>query len=182
MFFTFSACDFLQTRQAEEPNRTRDDFLPSTTPEILFQNLTNAFKNKVTENYLACLVDPSFSEKQFVFIPTASASVIYPVFQNWNLNSERDYFNALTNALPQETPVILSLTQLGYTQYGDSAVYDFSYVINLNYESESFSPIYQGNLKFTIILDQRRQWVISRWIDFEKDEYPSWSELKGRSY
>ncbi len=182
ILFMLSACEFLQTRDAEEPNTTRDDFMPSTSPEILFRNLTNAFKNKVTENYLACFVDPSFTDKPFVFVPTASASVIYSVFQNWDLNSERDYFTSLTNALPKETPIILSLSQLGYAQYGDSAVYDFSYVINLNYENENLAPTYQGNLKFTIVLDARQQWVISRWVDFEQEGMPSWSELKGRSY
>jgi hypothetical protein len=182
LMFLFASCDFLQTRDAEEPNTSRDDFLPSTSPEILFQNLTNAFKNKVTENYISCFVDPAYTNKTFNFVPTASASVIYPVFQNWDLNSERDYFNSLVNILPKETPIILSLTQLGYTQYGDSAVYDFSYLINLNFENENLSPTYQGNLKFTIVLDSRQQWVISKWIDFEQDGLPSWSELKGRSY
>ncbi len=182
LFVAAVSCDFLQTREAEPPNTTRDDFLPSTSPEILFSNLTNAFKNKVTENYLACFVSPAFTDKQFRFVPTASASVIYSVFQNWDLNSERDYFTSLINMLPEGTPIILSLNKLGYTQYADSAVYDFSYVINLNYENENLAPVYQGNLKFTIVLDSRQQWVISRWVDYEKQNYPSWSELKGRSY
>ncbi len=182
LLLLITACDFLSTREAEEPNSTRDDFLPSTSPEILFQNLTNAFKNKVTENYISCFVDPSYTNKPFVFVPTASASIIYSVFQNWDLNSERDYFNSLINVLPKETPIILSLSQLGNTQYGDSAVYDFSYVLNLNYENENLVSVYQGNLKFTIVLDARQQWVISRWIDFEQEGMSSWSELKGRSY
>jgi len=177
-----SSCEFLQTRDAETPNTTRDDFLPATSPQILFENLKNSFKNKVTENYISCFVDASFSSKQFVFVPTASASVIFPVFQNWNLNSERDYFNSLVNTLPNETPIILSLSELGETQYGDSAVFDFSYTINLNYENENLANVYQGNLKFTVVLDSRQQWVISRWIDFEQDAMPSWSDLKGRSY
>jgi hypothetical protein len=180
--FLFSACDLLSTRQAEPPNASRDNFLPATSPEILFSNLTNSFKDKVVENYIACFSDPAYTDKAFNFVPTSSASVIYAAFSNWDLSSERGYFSNLVNTLPETTPIILSLSQLGSTQYSDSAVYDFSYVLNTNFSSENISPTYQGNLKFTVVLDNRQQWVISRWIDFEKTGSPSWSELKGRMY
>jgi len=180
--FLFTACDLLSTRQAETPNTSRDNFLPATSPEILFSNLTNSFKDKVVENYIACFSDPAYTDKQFNFVPTSSASVIYAAFSNWDLSSERGYFSNLVNTLPETTPIILSLSQLGSTQYSDSAVYDFSYVLNTNFSSENISSTYQGNLKFTVVLDNRQQWVISGWIDFEKNGSPSWSELKGRMY
>ncbi len=180
--FVLTACDLLSTREAETPNASRDNFLPATSPEILFSNLTNSFKDKVVENYIACFSDPAYTDKQFNFVPTSSASVIYAAFSNWDLSSERGYFSNLVNTLPENTPIILSLSQLGSTQYSDSAVYDFSYILNTNFSSENISPIYQGNLKFTVVLDNRQQWVISRWIDFEKNGYFSWSELKGRMY
>ncbi len=179
--FLFS-CDLLTTREAEVPNSSRDNFLPATSPEILFSNFTNSFKDKVVENYLACLADPAYTDKVFEFIPTASASVIYAAFSNWDLTSERGYFSNLVNTLPSETPVLISLSELGSTQYPDSAVYDFAYVINTNFSSENLSATYEGNLKFTLILDSRQQWVISKWIDYEKSGKPSWSELKGRMY
>jgi len=180
--FLFTACDLLSTRQAETPNTSRDNFLPATSPEILFSNLTNSFKDKVVENYIACFSDPAYTDKQFNFVPTSSASVIYAAFSNWDLSSEQGYFSNLVNTLPETTPIILSLSQLGSTQYSDSAVYDFSYVLNTNFSSENISSTYQGNLKFTVVLDNRQQWVISGWIDFEKNGSPSWSELKGRMY
>ncbi len=177
-----SSCDLISTREAEPPNTSRNNFLPATSPEILFTNLTNSFKDKVAENYIACFADPAFTEKQFTFVPTVSASAIFAAFANWDLTSERGYFTNLVNTLPPQTPVILSLSELGSSQYPDSSVYDFSYVINTNFSSENISETYEGNLKFTLILDSRQQWVIFRWVDYEQAGKPSWSELKGRMY
>ena len=177
-----SSCDLITTRDAEPPNTSRNNYLPATSPEILFTNLTNSFKDKVVENYIACLADPAFTDKQFTFVPSVSASAIFAAFANWDLTSERGYFTNLVNTLPAQTPIILSLSELGNSQYPDSSVYEFSYVINTNFSSENVSETYEGNLKFTLILDSRQQWVIYRWVDYEQSGKLSWSELKGRMY
>ncbi len=182
LLFLLTSCDLLSTREAELPNTSRDNFLPATSPEILFSNLTNAFKDKIVENYMACLADPAFTEKKFSFVPTVSASAIFAAFANWDLTSERGYFTNLINTIPEHTPIILSLSELGSSQYPDSTVFDFSYVLNTNFSSENISSTYEGNLKFTLILDSRQQWVIYRWADYEQSGKTSWSELKGRMY
>ena len=41
-----SGCDFLTTRNAEEPDIGRSSFVVATTPEQLFINLTDSFREK----------------------------------------------------------------------------------------------------------------------------------------
>ncbi len=49
LFIAFlMSCDLISTRDAEQPNTQGSDFIPATTPDILFLNLIGSFKRKST--------------------------------------------------------------------------------------------------------------------------------------
>ena len=179
LMFLFG-CDLLSTRDPEEPNTPRSDYLPATTPDILFSNIENSFKEKIIENYMASFVDPAFISIPFIFIPSAGATAVFPNLSDWNIDAERQYFNNLITATIPNVPIILSLENEIKNIFGDSAVYQFDYEISITTNDESIPEEYKGSLTFDIFLDSRNQWVISRWKDIKSSENPSWSELKGR--
>lgn len=174
------SCDLISTREPEIPDTAKSNFVPATTPDLLFANLTNSFKEKIVENYLACFIDPLFLNKEFIFIPSAGSNIQFDIFSDWNIFSERQYFNNVKSASLENTPIILDLTNPVSNIYGDSAIFQYDYSIFLQLENESIS--YKGNCQFNIHNDSRNQWVITRWEDVKSEDFPSWSELKGNYY
>lgn len=178
--FFMNGCDLLSTRDSEEPITQRSNFIVASTPDILIDNLKNSLKEKVVENYLACFVDESFLNKPFVFKPSAGAVSKFQSLLSWDLESERQYFNNLKASTKEGIPITLELTNEFNSPQIDSAVYQYDYSLTLSSNDVSVQSIYQGSLKFVLSRDSRNQWVITSWEDIERNEQPSWSELKGR--
>lgn len=180
--FLISGCDFLTTRNAEEPDIGRSSFVVATTPEQLFINLTDSFREKIERNYESCFVDSSFLNKKFVFYASSEAISKFSVLSNWNIDAEKDYFRNFIANIPIEKTVVVSLFNESSSQQGDSALYNFDYTILLPNISNQIELEYRGSSQFRINLDANNQWVITEWTDIGIDEYPSWSVLKGNFY
>jgi len=180
--FSFFGCELFTTRDPEEPDTARSNFQVATTPEILIQNLIDAFQDKNAENYIYCFVDSSFSVKQFSFQPSASAGSQYPFLKNWNLRDEKQYFINLTNSISGSSSIVLSFTEDEKSIFGDSLTYFATYGLNIPTSDDQLPKYYQGKLSFTIVRDSRSQWVITTWQDVQSGSDYSWSDLKGRYY
>lgn len=177
-----AGCDVFSTRSPEDPEGGRSSFIPATTPEILFQNLIDSFSEKIAENYLACFVDQAFLNREYKFIPSAGSVSQYSVLTYWDIEAERQYFNNVRSISNSEAPIILELLNEIATPQGDSASYQYDYRLMISSVDQSIPPSYEGSLQFKIHLDNRQQWVITEWQDIKKDNFSSWSELKGRFY
>ncbi|PKL88583.1 MAG: hypothetical protein CVV23_09500 [Ignavibacteriae bacterium HGW-Ignavibacteriae-2] len=181
LVLTLAGCDLLETRDPEKPNAARSDFRTPTQPSILFSNLTNSLKEKVVENYLQCFVDESFLDDNFVFIPSASSGIRLDLFKEWDLESERQYFNNIKSLIPAESQILLKLeNEINFTR-ADSAVYQFDYSLTVPIINGD-QNLFKGSVVFTIKSDRRSNWVITRWEDLKNEEFPSWSDLKGTYY
>jgi hypothetical protein len=176
------SCDLLTTRNAEQPDTIANSNIPATSPDILFQNLKSSLQEKVLENYMQCFVDSSYSKKKFRYIPSSGSTSQFPVLTNWNLEAERQYFKNQKTISKQGNSITLDLSNQFNTQFGDSAVYQFDYDLNLSANDQSISGEFQGTMQFKISLDSRNQWTIVEMDDFKKNNFQSWSELKGRLY
>lgn len=175
LLLTFSSCEVFNTRTPEDPRTPRGNYQPATTPEILIENMQNSFKDKLNDNYMAC-----FSDKIFTFSPSAGSVSRYSFLQSWTKQDEGQFFNNLINSVPQNSIITLSFSNPELNPQGDSASYSAGYAISVPFLDEQKPKYYQGNLHFTMIRDSRLQWVISYWMDIKDEQYPSWSELKGR--
>ena len=176
------SCDLLTTREPESPDTRRTSYLPATTPDILFLNLKNSFKEKVLENYIASFVDASFTPLPFIYIPSSESVASFPTLATWDLSAEQQYFNNLIVNTKKDVPIILDLQKEVKNTMGDSAVYQYEYILSLTPVNENIQNSYRGNLIFHINLDSRNQWVISKWEDFKSSDNPTWSTLKGALY
>lgn len=176
-----SGCDFLTTRNAEEPDIGRSSFVVATTPEQLFKNLTDSFREKIEPNYVSCFVDSAFLKKKFMFYASSEATAKFGVLSDWNIDSEKDYFKNLITNFPEKT-IIVNLFDENKLPLGDSAIYVFNYTILLPNISNQVDLEYRGSSEFKINLDANNQWVITEWTDIGIEEFPSWSVLKGNFY
>ncbi len=168
-------CDIFQTRTPENPNSIGNTFVPATTTDILFDNFVNSFNEKIVENYLATLVDNATLEKTYTFIPAAGAVSKFPGLTDWTLNSERLYFTNIVS-LSGKNPIIVQLQNGSGNVQGDSAIFSYDYVVTLPFAENKF----EGSARFTVFLDNRNLWFITKWEDFEKPGFQSWSEIKGK--
>ncbi len=182
IFSSLISCDIFESRDPEQPDTGRSNFIAATTPDILFQNLVSSLQEKVLENYMACFVDSSFLNRKFKFIPSAGSISQFSVLADWDLNAEGQYFTNVKSNLIDNSQIILTLTNEVRNIQSDSAFFQYDYVLNVPLKDESKERNYQGSLSFTIQLDDRKQWVITQWEDIQKENLPSWSELKGFYY
>lgn len=176
------SCDLLTTRDPEDPIIERSSYIVPSTPDILFQNLSSSFEEKILENYIACFVDINYISKQYRFVPAAGSISQFAELANWNLDAERSYFNNLRTISGDNMPMLLSLYNERSEPIGDSAVYQFDYRLQVPLADENNSDEYEGSVLFRIYRDSRQQWAIGEWEDIKKENKISWSELKGRYY
>jgi hypothetical protein len=130
---------------------------------------------------MQCFVDESFLNEQFSFIPSAGTIAQFSGLSDWDLNSERQYFNNLKSQTREESQIILELTNEINNTRADSAVFQYEYFLTVPILNQD-PVVYSGSLIFTVKLDSRSNWVITKWEDLKKETFPSWSELKGTYY
>ena len=176
-----TSCDLLTTRNPEKPDTLANNNIPATSPDILFNNLKSALEEKVVENYMQCFADPNFLQKEFKFFPSTTK---YPNLNNWSLDAEKQYFVNLKSRSKTGNSIGLELTNSFTTQFGDSAIYQFDYILSVSATDQTINGDYKGKGEFKIFLDRRnpQQWVIAEWRDFVTGNSLSWSDLKGRLY
>ncbi len=178
-----TGCDLLTTRDAQSPGNTRSNFEVPVTPEICIQNLVNSMQDKNVENYLACFANPSFSEKNFQFVPSSGAAAQFPsLSQDWDLMAEDQYFRNMISKIESDLPVTLIFTGTGYSPQGDSLIFDAAYTLNVPHNQTDLPTNFQGEVRFSMIRDSRSTWSIYYWQDNKTSTSSSWSELKGRFY
>jgi len=177
-----TACDIFETRNAEDPEKSRSNYTTPGEPEILIQNLINSFSDKDADNYVKSFSDPAFSNKVFFFLPTSSALQTWSnLWIDWNVDKEFQYFQNLITAAPEDLPITLIFTDEFYSPFGDSLNYTAGYSIDVP-QSNAESLNYSGNIKFGMVRDMRDTWAIYFWQDNAISESHSWSDLKGISY
>jgi hypothetical protein len=182
LFFLYG-CDLFSTRPAEDPDQPRSNFQTAVTPEILISNLINAFGDKNVENYLACFADSSFTSRKFQFSPSSGSLSQFPFLgDDWNRKSEEQYFNNMKSRVAENSAIVLALFNSSTNPQGDSLIYTSGYSITVPLMGTDIPENFQGELRFSMIRDDRAVWVIYFWQDTKNSDLPSWSELKGRFY
>ncbi len=178
--FLVVSCDLLSTRTPEEPEGSASNFIPASDGETLFKNLQSSIQDGIVENYMACFVDTSYLKKKFVFTPASGSVIKYQNLNYWDINSEKNYFISLQSKLQQGSKISFSYSIKEIVPLSDSAEYVIDYNISIN--SSALPGSFSGSSRFKIFEDDRKQWVVVEWQDIKKDEFESWSDLKGRTY
>jgi len=175
------SCDLFTTRDAEDPNQNRSNFVTPSSASLVIQNLKNSLADKNIQNYLACFVDTLYALKQFTFSASSEALIQYQM-QGWGKNEENIYISAVVNKVPKDFDIVLNLTDTVYSNLGgDSVIYSAKYDLTVPFDGSN-PVLYSGNLEFKLLLDNRSLWAIYFWKDTKSQANPSWSELKGSYY
>lgn len=175
-------CDIFSTRDPEDPSSTRSNFVAATTPEILFQNMIESFREKIVENYMACFVDRAFLDIEYSFIPSAGSASQFTILNDWSVELEQQYFRNVRSIVLENSPIGLEFSNEISNPSGESAIYQFDYRLTVPTSDPNVPSDYEGTVQFRINLDSRQIWVITEWQDTQIENLPSWSELKGRFY
>ncbi|MCF8260670.1 MAG: hypothetical protein K9J12_07850 [Melioribacteraceae bacterium] len=184
VFFAFlflNSCDLFVTREPESPDSGSQNFNAAVVPEILFDNLVTSFKEKKIEYYQSCFLDTLSLNREFQFIPTADAANKYSAFADWNLSSEEVYFRNLISEVEESIPISLVLSNELVVSQGEVQEFQFDYSIVV-IDQNALTNIFSGIIRITIEIDNRQQWVITKWEDSKISDELSWSDLKGIYY
>ena len=194
MLFLFSGCESLfGTRDAEDPNEdvSRSLWQQPTTPEIVLVNMSNAFLERNSENYMRCLTDPSTSGRNFLYIPDQETAIMNPgLFTEWGLSEERLYINFIfsKSSLPDG-----ALSRLVFTSFeepsipSDTSLFEEVYDLQIEHELINTPTNMRGIMRIRMSEDSNGNWSIYRWEDLtfssESDtlESNTWSIMKARA-
>lgn len=175
----YSGCGLFETRSVEAPTDPRSTFTQPTSPDIVLSNLSFAIAEKNRDNYLRCLVDSSFSVRRFKYFPDALSQSSYPVFFNWNLTHERNYFSNLLSFTNESASSNLFLSNITFNSGIDSSVVDSDYILVFEHNKQNVAKVTKGKLRFIMGSDTRSLWSIHSWYDFRDNANDTtWSELK----
>ena len=175
MFLLFSGCDSIfGTRDAEDPKDdvARSLWLQPTTPEIVLVNMSNAFLERNSDNYMRCLTDPSTSGRNFLYIPDQETAISNPgSFTEWGLEEERLYINFIfsKSSLPDG-----ALSRLVFTPFeppsipSDTALFDEVYDLQIEHELINVPTNMSGISSYYIRLRPMTLWF---------DPHPSHSSI-----
>ena len=178
------ACDAFTTRSPEDPDTGRSSYQPPTSPSIVIDNLSNSILEKNSENYISCFTDSvPYEVKSFIFIPTAEVNSKYPnLFNNWDINDEKQYFVSLLSSIPDEVLPEINFDSGNFEILSpDSAIYISNYYLNVNHSVNNVPNIFSGRLKFSIFPNNNGLWAIGAWSDFTRENDTisvAWSNLK----
>lgn len=170
------ACNPFATRKAEEPVEERSSREIPSDPEAVLRNLQNAISEKNVTNYMSCLTD---SAQKFRFIPEQSVKENNPgLFENWDLQKERNYINQLFTYLPADSVRKLSFEYISNTVFPDSVLVKRKYLLEVRHTLKDRVPQRViGQADFWMFQDDG-YWYIYRWEDIRTTEQPSWSSIK----
>ena len=174
-----NGCGLFGLRDVETPTEPRSNFIPPTSPDIVLANLQSAIIDKDINNYLQCIVDTSLTPRKFSYAADISSQIQYPIFRNWDITNEKNYFyNLLALSNPQSTS-LLFYTNVNTITYSDSAVYDMDYLLRFDHQKTTVAKTLSGKLRFVMVINSKNLWAIARWIDFKSvDSDTTWSVLK----
>ncbi len=173
-----TSCEGLM-RGSEPPRRPSvDHFVPPTDPGLVFSNLENAFLYREYDIYTRCLSDSLTSGKAYHFSAAPVKAVVFP--PDWNIQSEELYFQELLAACPNDSLLMLSITNddVPDSDEGDTISYQINYNIIANHTRQGVDKQFNGRSYIKLIRNNQNYWVIYYWQDIPISTDATWSDLK----
>lgn len=181
MVFLSLACDNpFAIRKAEEPKSPSSSWILPDSHNSVLINLRNAIKEKNTDNFMACLVDPDHSDEKYVFVPDPEILASHPdVFLDWGREKEEVAIKQAFFHVPNDSSASLEFYEdIKEIITADSAVTVKQYRLVLQNTLEGLPSIYEGQVEFRFKEDQRGWWIIYYWRDSSISDFEPWTFLK----
>jgi len=180
------ACNLFTPREPEPPTSGGNQFLwqTPTQPEILFVNLSHVFASlnpiDYTRSFSPVPTTDNLVGITFTFIPTPeTAAQAAGLFANWDIFSERRFFENFRNQVaPRTSPnFTLTITErliVSQTEQRIAVVYR----LQATYTNPTLSPLCEGQSQLVIKQSSQGFWYIESWQDFRRENPFTLSELK----
>jgi hypothetical protein len=169
-------CGIFETRSPEKPGNTRSTYEPPTSPEAVITNLIYSIEERNSDNYIK-----NISTTGYTYVPDSKSQSLYgQIFLNWNINSEKFYFDNLVAQTNNEATSYLFLSDTSVTLISsDSAIITADYIVVFQHNRTNIPKSAVGNLRFSMKADQNNFFYINKWEDYRKNDTDfTWSELK----
>ena len=174
LFFGMSGCDLFQTREPELPTQNTSTFETPTNHDIVLRNLGYAISESNVENYMRCFVDTSLHP--YTFEPSPEEQ---PKFTQWNLESERRYYQNMQSSLTGTSAFSDSIYTRNISAGPPaSAVYSMLYTLYVTHKDTRAPRLVRGSMELDMIEDSLHRWSIYRWVDKKTTADSTWSYLK----
>ena len=171
-----AGCGLFDTRNPQNPVTVRSTYEPPTSPIIVISNLTYSIEEKNSTNYINCL-----SPDNYLYVPDSKSLSLYgQIFRNWDINSEKFYFENLISQTNANASSNLFLSNPSLNQITpDSAIYSAEYIIVFQHNKTNVPKSAEGNLRLTLKADLSNFFYIEKWEDYRQNDTDfTWSELK----
>ncbi len=170
-----SSCNIFETRSPENPTENSSIFIQPVTPDIVIQNLKSSIEDYNIDNYIRCLSAYEVTNKTFKFIPAAVTGIDRAIFDNWTIESERQYLTNLGKPAYGRASLTLTNRQDIYVS-SDSIIVNYNYSLFYPCTNQIYNA--SGNLQFYISVDKNGNWSIYRWEDFNTTQAITWTYIK----
>jgi hypothetical protein len=180
------SCNLFTTRSPQTPDTGKSTFQLPTSADIVILNLKNAVIEKNIDNYIQCFADTALADtRSYIFFASSEANALYSsFFLNWNINSERQYFNSLINKTPVDNVPEIIFSNSQYYVFPDSTFFSSDYYIYVNHTAQAISKKFSGTLQFSLSHRPSGLWSIYRWTDSSPSGNDSikttWSMMKAQ--
>ncbi|MBT4421243.1 MAG: hypothetical protein HOG76_12485 [Candidatus Marinimicrobia bacterium] len=179
----FSGCELFTPRDSEPPTDVQDPYawIPPTSPEIVLQNLSNAFPAHKPNYHLDVLGSSGETGASFAFFPDQGVASSQPgVFDNWGYVEEENFITQLFEMLNEEGLPRLEWEVEQLSPIDDRYEIITDYHLTLFYgEAEPLLPEqFKGQATLTLVQNVDLLYEISVWQDLKSDTLPCWSDLK----
>ena len=177
------SCDLFSPRDAEPPLDTTDPYAwkPPTAPEIVLENLSNAFPAGKRNYYLDVLKQPQDGDPGFQFVPDDGIASSQPgVFVSWGYAEEENFITKLFENLQDGGFQRLTWTVEQISPIGDMYEVIADYHMTLSYKAGNEALPVQLGGQSTITMAQNSELIyeIIAWEDLNADTLACWSEMK----
>jgi len=175
------SCGIFDTRDPDPPAQSSDEYIQPNTPDLVFTNMVNSFRDLNSINYVRSFSDEAVTGRVFVFEPTSQALSRYgAILMGWTRQSEQQYFDNMRSRLASGAGPSLLLSLSVQSFNSDSALYDATYELTIPHTQSTFPQTAKGRAQFYLIADAGGTWSIWRWSDFPDNQNAfTWSEMKG---
>jgi len=177
------ACELFTPRESEPPVDVIDPYawVPPTSPEIVLQNLSNAFPAHKPNYHLDVLGNSEETGALFVFLPDQGVASSQPgVFDNWGYVEEENFVTKLFEVLDEEGLQRLEweVEQLSPIDDRYEIITDYSLTLAYGQSENPLPTQLKGQATLTLIQNVDLLYEISGWQDLKSDSLPCWSDLK----
>jgi len=175
-----TGCDLFTPREPEPPIDTLDPYAwkPPTSPEIVLENLSNAFPAHKTNYFLDVLSHDPESGVSFLFVPDPGVASL----PSWGYAEEESFITKLFQILNDQGLQRLTweVDQLNPTDDNYEIIADYQLTLSYTENSSQLPVLLGGQATLTLIQNADLLYEVLKWQDLESDTLDCWTDLKAQ--